>query len=84
MASIPGNNIWLVEARTLCFPWHSTSHAMGVLACIWRLTPMGALSFVRYLYTGSYALASAAGDLYEDMRTSVLLHCQLYRLGDIF
>lgn len=48
------------------------------------LNPTTARPFLRYLYTGSYALYVTGFDLFEDVPTSVLLHCQLYRLGDIY
>ena len=85
MASIPDINIWLVEARSplLYMAFDQARNGRPHLH-LETLTSTCALPFVRYLYTGSYALASATGDLYEDVPTSVLLHCQLYRLGDIF
>ncbi|KAK3632547.1 hypothetical protein LTR56_016290 [Elasticomyces elasticus] len=48
------------------------------------LTQAAAFPFLRFLYTGSYALTTASGDQSDDVPTSVLLHCQLYRLGDIY
>ena len=51
------------------------------------LTSATALPFLRYLYTGSYALSGLSGDtadFYEDVPTSVLFHCQLYRLADLY
>lgn len=39
-----------------------------------------AMPFVRFLYTGSYAMS---GD-WEDVPTSVLLHCKMFHLGDIY
>ncbi|KAK5697907.1 hypothetical protein LTR97_006866 [Elasticomyces elasticus] len=48
------------------------------------LTQAAAFPFLRFLYTGSYALTTALGDQSDDVPTSVLLHCQLYRLGDIY
>ena len=40
--------------------------------------------FLRFLYTDSYALSTPNGDYFRDVPTSLLLHCQLYRLGDIY
>jgi hypothetical protein len=57
------------------------------------LTPATALPFLRFIYTGAYTLepphttrftfASGPHD-FDDVPTSVLLHCQLYRLGDVY
>lgn len=43
-----------------------------------------ALPFLRFLYTGSYAVDVETGDVYEDVPTSLLLHCQLYHLGHLY
>ena len=48
------------------------------------LTPATALPFIRFLYMSTYAVDQSPGTLYEDVPTSVLRHCQLYRLGDIY
>lgn len=51
------------------------------------LTPMTALPFLRFLYCGCYAVQPNNGGvavLFEDVPTSLLLHCQLYHLGDIY
>lgn len=48
------------------------------------LTSATALPFLRYLYTGTYALKGPTEDFYEDVPTSVLFHAQLFRLGDIY
>lgn len=43
--------------------------------------------FVRFLHTGSYAEPSVewnSGGRYEDVPTSVLLHCEMFQLGDIY
>ena len=85
LASINNINIWLIEARSplLHMAFDHSRNGRPHLH-LESLTRMTALPFLRFLYTGSYALTSAAGDLYEDVPTSVLLHCQLYRLGDIY
>jgi hypothetical protein len=38
------------------------------------------MPFLRFLYTGSYALFGG----WEDVPTSVLLHCKMYWLGDLY
>lgn len=45
------------------------------------LTPISARPFVRYIYLGSYAEVEAQ---YEDVPSSLLLHCQLHFLGALF
>ncbi|KAI6909425.1 hypothetical protein KC318_g14912 [Hortaea werneckii] len=85
LASINNINIWLIEERSpLLYMAFDHSRNGRPHLHLESLTRMTALPFLRFLYTGSYALTSAAGDLYEDVPTSVLLHCQLYRLGDIY
>ncbi|KAI7208216.1 hypothetical protein KC333_g9213 [Hortaea werneckii] len=85
LASINNINIWLVEERSpLLYMAFDHSRNGRPHLHLESLTRMTALPFLRFLYAGSYALTSAAGDLYEDVPTSVLLHCQLYRLGDIY
>lgn len=48
------------------------------------LTEATAIPFLRYLYTGSHAVNSESGDVYEGVPTSLPLHCQLYHLGDMY
>ncbi|KAI7553068.1 hypothetical protein KC331_g1476 [Hortaea werneckii] len=85
LASINNINMWLIEERSpLLYMAFDHSRNGRPHLHLESLTRMTALPFLRFLYTGSYALTSAAGDLYEDVPTSVLLHCQLYRLGDIY
>ncbi|KAK3712897.1 hypothetical protein LTR37_008782 [Vermiconidia calcicola] len=51
------------------------------------LTPMTALPFLRFLYCGCYAVQlnhRSVAVLFEDVPTSLYLHCQLYHLGDIY
>ena len=51
------------------------------------LSSQTAEPFLRFLNTGSYAEPSEewnSGGRYEDVPTSVLFHCQMYRLGDIY
>ncbi|KAI6872464.1 hypothetical protein KC334_g18729, partial [Hortaea werneckii] len=85
LASINNINIWLIEERSpLLYMAFDHSRNGRPHLHLESLTRMTALPFLRFLYTGSYALTSAVGDLYEDVPTSVLLHCQLYRLGDIY
>lgn len=48
------------------------------------LTSRTAKPFVRFLYTGSYSHPGLLSTIYDDVPTSLLLHCQLYYLGAIF
>ncbi|CZT16289.1 uncharacterized protein RCC_02131 [Ramularia collo-cygni] len=42
------------------------------------------IPFLRFLYTGSYALICQSDGVYGEVPTSLLLHCQLYHLGAIY
>lgn len=44
------------------------------------LSPLTAMPFLRFLHTGSYA----DFDFYEDISTSLLLHCQLHHFGTVY
>lgn len=84
IASINGVNLWMIEERCALLSTAFEPSRSGPQLHLETLTPATATPFLRYLYTGTYALASASGDYYEDVPTSVLLHCQLFRLGDIY
>lgn len=82
--SIAGLSPWIIEERCPLLAEAFEPGRFGPRLHLEALTTATATPFVRYLYTGSYALYGTSGDLYEDVPTSVLLHCQLYRLGDIY
>lgn len=44
------------------------------------LSPLAALPFIRFLYTGDYG----DGQAYNDVPTSLLLHCQLFFFASVF
>lgn len=39
---------------------------------------------MQYLYTGAYSLPTPSGEAFEDVPTSLLIHCQMYHLADIY
>ncbi|USW55572.1 hypothetical protein Slin15195_G088910 [Septoria linicola] len=40
--------------------------------------------FLQYVYTNTYHLPTPTGEILEDVPTSLLIHCQMFRLGDIY
>ncbi|PIA98421.1 hypothetical protein CB0940_06640 [Cercospora beticola] len=40
--------------------------------------------FLQFMYTGCYTLPTPAGRPFEDVPTSLLVHCHMHRLGDIY
>lgn len=40
--------------------------------------------FLQFVYTGCYTLPTPAGRPFEDVPTSLLVHCHMHRLGDIY
>ncbi|KAF2208065.1 hypothetical protein CERZMDRAFT_101762 [Cercospora zeae-maydis SCOH1-5] len=40
--------------------------------------------FLQFVYTGMYILPTPSGEPFEDVPTSLLVHCHMYRLGDIY
>lgn len=48
------------------------------------VTAASAEPFLRYLYTGTYALPDPQGQYDNDVPTSMLAHCELYRQGIIY
>lgn len=95
--SFPGDNnaleslhnleILLIQSRCPILGMAFERSRSGPQLYLETLTSATALPFLRYLYTGTYALRGLSGqveDFYEDVPTSLLLHCQLYRLADIY
>lgn len=39
---------------------------------------------LQYIYTGAYSLPTPSGEAFEDVPTSLLIHCQMYHLADIY
>lgn len=87
LESIRNVNLELIDRRCPLLGMAFEPGRSGPRLYLETLTPRTAYPFLRYLYTGSYALRSTTGepgDYYEDVPTSVLFHCQLYRLADIY
>ncbi|KAK4619679.1 hypothetical protein CLAFUW4_11700 [Fulvia fulva] len=80
-AVIPGLHRSIIEERSELIAQAFESFREGHQLHLDCLDSATALPLVRYLYTGSYA---PAGNHYEDVPTSLLLHCKMYRLGDLF
>lgn len=77
-------NVWMVEERCPVLAAAFEESRSGLQLFLETLTSATAAPFLRYLYTGTYAVTSPNSDVYEDVPTSVLLHCQMYRLADIY
>jgi hypothetical protein len=87
LESIRNVNLLLIEERSPILGMAFETGRSGPQLFLETLTSATAYPFLRYLYTGSYSLrpiTGEPGDRYEDVPTSVLLHCQLYRLADIY
>ena len=87
LESIRNVNVQLIEERSPILGMAIETGRSGPQLFLETLTSATALPFLRYLYTGTYALrpmTGEPGDLYEDVPTSVLFHCQLYRLAEIY
>lgn len=83
-ATIKDISLFMIEARCPLLAMAFEKRRAGSCLHLETLCERTAYPFLRFLYTGTYALTSADGDYYEDVPTSVLLHCQLYRLGDMY
>jgi hypothetical protein len=87
LESIRNVNVQLIEERSPILGMAFETGRSGPQLFLEILTSATALPFLRYLYSGTYALrpmTGEPGDLYEDVPTSVLFHCQLYRLAEIY
>ncbi|KAK0835167.1 hypothetical protein LTR03_014177 [Friedmanniomyces endolithicus] len=84
LQTIGGIPPWVIESRCPLLGMAFEESRSGPHLHLEALSPPAALPLLRYLYTGSYAMTSAAGDYFRDVPTSVLLHCELYRLADIY
>lgn len=79
-ASITKLNISLIEQRSPLLAAAFEPYRNGERLNLDTLTETTAMPLVRYLYSGSYAEA----DFWEDVPTSVLLHCQMFQLGSFY
>nr|POF04220.1 hypothetical protein CFP56_21975 [Quercus suber] len=82
--TISGINVWVLEERCPLLAAAFEDSSTGPQLFLESLSSSTALPLVRYLYTGSYAPQGLAGGGFEDVPTSVLLHCQLFHLGDLY
>lgn len=84
MESICELSPWVIEERSLLLAQAFEESNTGPQLHLEPLTPLSARPFLQYLYTGAYSLPTANGEPFQDVPTSLLIHCQLYRLGDIY
>jgi hypothetical protein len=80
IVSATGLHAEIFEDRSPLLAAAFESSSAGLRLHLDTLSVETAVPFLRYLYTGSYA---ASGD-WEDVPTSVLLHCQMYWLGHLY
>nr|POE50709.1 hypothetical protein CFP56_16224 [Quercus suber] len=78
--TISGINVWVLEERCPLLAAAFEDSSAGPQLFLDSLSPFAAVPFVRYLYTGSYMPQA----LVEDVPTSLLLHCQLFHLGNLY
>ena len=80
LGSVTGLHAWIIEARSPLIAAAFESSVSGKRLHLDSLDPGTVLPFVRFLYTGYYA---QIGD-WEDVPTSVWLHCRMYYLGHLY
>lgn len=87
LESLPSINVSVIEERCPVLAMAFEDSRSGPQLYLETLTIATAVPFLRFLYTGSYAPKRAnadVGDSFADVPTSLLFHCQLYRLADIY
>lgn len=84
LESIHNLNINVINERSAVLAMAFEDSRSGPRLYLETLTSTTAFPFLRFLYSGTYALNGPAGELFEDVPTSVLFHCQLYHLGDMY
>lgn len=87
LESISGLNVELIAKRLPMLGFAFEETRSGPQLYLEVLNSNTAWPFVRFLYTGTYALSGGLAsniDEFQDVPTSILLHCQLYRLGDMY
>lgn len=90
MISYPGDNgevatihnisRWVFEARSPLLAVAFESSRSGPQLHLEALRSDTAIPFLRFIYTGSYAVE----DTFAEVPTSLLFHCQMYYLGDLW
>ncbi|EME77330.1 uncharacterized protein MYCFIDRAFT_146670 [Pseudocercospora fijiensis CIRAD86] len=84
MESISDLSPCIIEERSFLLAQAFEDSTTGPQLHLEPLTPLSARPFLQYLYTGVYNLPTANGESFQDVPTSLLVHCQLYRLADIY
>lgn len=80
IASISGLHAPIIEDRSPLLAAAFEDSRSGRRLHLETLTSNTVMPFLRFLYTGSYALFGG----WEDVPTSVLLHCKMYWLADLY
>jgi hypothetical protein len=80
IASVSGLHGSIIEDRSPLLAASFESSSSGRHLHLETLSTHTVMPFLRFIYTGSYA---ASGD-WEDVPTSVLLHCTMYWLGHLY
>jgi hypothetical protein len=80
IASVSGLHASFIEDRSPLLAAAFEDSRSGRRLHLETLSSDTVMPFLRFLYTGSYA---AFGD-WQDVPTSVLLHCRMYWLGDLY
>jgi hypothetical protein len=80
IASVSGLHGSIIEDRSPLLAASFESSSSGRRLHLETLSSYTVMPFLRFIYTASYA---ASGD-WEDVPTSVLLHCTMYWLGDLY
>jgi len=81
LGSVTGLHAWIIEARSPLIAAAFESSVSGKRLHLDSLDSGTVLPFVRFLYTGYYA---SDGEDWEDVPTSVWLHCRMYYLGHLY
>lgn len=80
IASVSGLHASIIEDRSPLLAAAFEDSRSGRRLHLETLSSNTVMPFLRFLYTGSYALFGG----WEDVPTSVLLHCKMYWLGDLY
>lgn len=80
IASVSGLHASIIEDRSPLLAAAFEDSRSGRRLHLETLTSNTVMPFLRFLYTGSYALFGG----WEDVPTSVLLHCKMYWLADLY
>lgn len=80
IASVSGLHASIIEDRSPLLAAAFESSNSGQRLHLETLCSHTVMPFVRFLYTGSY---SVSGE-WEDVPTSVFLHCKMYHLGNLY